>query len=72
MLAGWIICMLPPLLLAMPPQALSPAGQSYRLPLALASTVLVAAGLIALLTDGRRRAPHDRLAGTEVVYQRGR
>jgi uncharacterized RDD family membrane protein YckC len=69
MLAGWLLCLLPPLLLALPAQAVPPQDQAYCLPVALGALVLAGLGFVLLLADGRRRGPHDLLAGTEVVYE---
>jgi uncharacterized RDD family membrane protein YckC len=70
MLVYWMLWLLAPLLLALPAQTMPPENQAYRVPVALGALILAGAGLVLLLADGRRRAPHDRLAGTEVVYER--
>jgi uncharacterized RDD family membrane protein YckC len=62
MLLSWTAAVLP-LFLLLPR---SPAIDSLRGP-ASAAAVLLALGWLAMRLDGRRRAPHDRVSGCEVV-----
>jgi uncharacterized RDD family membrane protein YckC len=62
MLGCWALCLAPPTAL------LLPAAQfPNRFAAAAGAAVLAALCLLSTLMDGRRRAPHDRLSGTEVV-----
>ncbi|MDB5988114.1 MAG: hypothetical protein JWR16_3167 [Nevskia sp.] len=64
MLATWALCLLP-LMLLLPQHLLERIPQPLATALSAALLTLIA--IVSCLRDGRRRAPCDRLTGTEVV-----
>ena len=63
MLSCWGVCLAVPLLALLPTRIDLP----HRYTILAACTAFSLAGLGSMLLDGRRRAPHDRISGSEVV-----
>ncbi|MBL6748867.1 MAG: RDD family protein, partial [Nevskia sp.] len=63
MLASWLVALAPWFLAVLPAKAAVP----HRGALLAATSALTLLGVALFFLDGRRRAPHDRIAGTEVV-----